>query len=162
MVAGFQAANPFHPDPLAAIEAVNDVAAATVNVVRSSSLKKTLDKLMAKVYSVGKGFSKNYEFLQMVHELIKSFRYRKSPLDRNVNHFLAEYNNYSPQVLASDVEELGSLWDAMIDESCDILFSGETAASSIVAGVFAGRGDCVNTGITVGKLMATYGKCKNC
>ena len=97
----------------------------------------------------------------MVHEMIKSFRSGKAPLHRHVNRFLAEYNNYSPAVLASDIEELGALWDAMIDESCDILFGGDTAASSIVAGVFAGRGDCVNTGITVAKLMTTYGKCDN-
>ena len=79
MVAGFQVANPFHADPLAVIETANKVASAAVNVIRSSTLKKTLNKLMAKVYSIRKRFSENYEFLQMVHKLIKSFRCHRSP-----------------------------------------------------------------------------------
>ena len=86
---------------------------------------------MAKVYSIRKGFSKNYEFLQTVHKLIKSFRFCTSPLDSHVNCFLTEYSNYSPQVLVSDVQKLGSLWDVMIEKSCDILFSENTAVSSI-------------------------------
>ncbi len=70
--------------------------------------------------------------------------------------FLDEYRSYDSPITAGMIAEFGTVLDQTIDELCEMLFQGSTAASAMAQYEFANIAGCLGTKKDVAVMVAVY------
>ena len=151
--------NPFDPDPGAVFDAANEFAQSLVILVRSSKLANTLKTAFDQTGSVGTRLSENNEFIKSVGEIIETLPEKlrdNAEFSKVIMEFLNKYSDYDTKVQQQEIAKVGTDWEVFLEEACDTLFEGGTAAAAIVQATFAGLGQCLTTQGGISKMMEIY------
>eukprot|EP00794_Sanderia_malayensis_P006435 gene6435-7167_t len=153
------ACNPVDPDPGAVIDSVNDLAQSVVNVMRSEALKRLFGAVVDQTTSVAKKMSENNDFIEKVKTIVTDLPNQvddNKAFTEKTTEFLDKYAEYGPKVQRQEIAAMEGSWEAFIEEGCDTMFAGGTAASSVVESIFANKGDCLTTNAKINKLVETF------
>eukprot|EP00794_Sanderia_malayensis_P006424 gene6424-7157_t len=153
------ACNPLDPDPGAVIDSVNDLAQSVVNVMRSEALKRLFGAVVDQTTSVAKRISENNDFIENVRTIVTDLPNQvddNEAFTEKTTEFLDKYAEYDPKVQRQEIAAMEGSWEAFIEEGCDTMFAGGTAASGVVESIFANKGDCLTTHAKINKLVETF------
>ena len=154
-------------DPNAIADRADEVASAGVDIAKAKKLMDYFKKAMRKVVQLSKAAAANRDQQTVVKRLtaIIAAKYSKTTgevdeneLNRLTDIFLKLYDGYDPQLKKSDITELGSLLELVMDEGCDLLFGDVTTASALAAGMVASSGECLDGKSDIQKLIELYGQ----
>ena len=153
------ACNPSDPDPGAVFDAANEFAQSIVDLARSSKLADTFKTAFDQTSSVGTRLSENSEFIKLVRQIVETLPEKlkdNTDFSKLTTEFLTKYSDYDPKVQRQEIAKIATDWDVYLQEACDTLFAGGTAAAAIVQTTFASLGQCITTQGDISKMIEIF------
>ena len=141
------------------MDAIAEVAKAATGFARAAKAVKTLQKVGNEFQKTANRMNKILQsqtniknmFISAVDETLQG-----PGTERYMMGFLQEYGNYDPIFTQGDFAYLGALLSELIDELCDLIFSGDSTHSAIVQTIFTGLESCIDAKSDIERLLATY------
>ena len=124
------------------LDASADLLNAIADFFQVSSITVAFHKLKAKISDLATRIEKNDDFLQDVKVLIERKTVTREAFEISKSRFIQQYKDYDPQVTKPELDEMGSLWENLIDATCEVIDGFDTAAASPIKGIVYGSGLC--------------------
>lgn len=136
-------ANPFKaifsgPDLEQINEKLGEVADATSQIVKGSTLMKSLTELTQDSLKLYKGFNENKDQLSSLETVVNKIKNgQSSNIGKDSTTFIEQYNSYTPKVSRSEIAKNNALWSAFKEATCALL-EGEVGIGGAVPKSIAG------------------------
>lgn len=144
---------------LTLMDAIDELMIATRDLHRAIYIKNILPKIKQQTEELSGQMENNMKTQTTIKHMIQAgFSKQLSVNDtvKYMNDFLKEYNNYSPIFTAGMFANYEAMLDSVVDELCDVIFSGDTTEAGIAQHVIVSKGSCINIKVDVARLIANY------
>ena len=145
------------------MDAIDELAVATVDIVRLEFLKTEIFPLIEAICNdMLTAVYENGVFHEVVLNMIYAAEDKdmtNKDLEAYYTAFLREYNAYNPGITVEMIAEFGAIMDQTIDELCELIYSGTTIETAPGMYTFANKGDCFYTKLDVAAMASSRSNC---
>ena len=122
------------------------------------NMKDSLDNLFTQSQSIKAKFNENSEFLEVVRSLVQGIASGASTdnFEEKKQKFLYLYNKYDPKVGKPELTALTSLWETMIDDTCDTILGQDTGLAAAMISHIQMERACPKTKVLAQKMIESY------
>ena len=148
------------PDVSDTLDRIDDLTNAIVGLKRAKGLQNAIGEVKDKSKSITNHLKENERLLKIVQKIVDKVKENDKfeILDPKLQEtFLDEYAKYVPTLGTSDIVEVGTFWEVLIDEACDLIY--DEATGTIAGGIKSEELDntlCWRTKIKAAKLTEVY------
>ena len=145
---------------LTLMDAIDDLMMATVDLHKAIYIRDhVLPKITKETIALGGQLDKNMKTQINIKNMIQAGFKKQLHIDNTLEFmdgFLKEYNDYTPIFSAGMFANFEAMLDGVVDELCDVIFSGDTTESGIAKHVILSKGSCLNIKVDVARLVANF------
>ena len=145
---------------LTLMDAIDELMMATRDLHRALYIRDhVLPKIIKETTALGDQLEMNMKTQTNIKNMIQAGFKKQLHIDNTLEFmdgFLKEYNAYSPIFTAGMFANYEAMLDGVVDELCDVIFSGDTTESGIAQHVIVSKGSCLNIKVDVARLVANF------
>ena len=140
------------------LDQANALAKAGVDTAKLITLHENVfPRIKDKANAISRALAANAKVHNKLNVTFHQLKDQESiDVDAVQSNFLVDYQGYDPGWSTGDIAEYTVLLKGVIEELCDILYSGGTAASAVVQMVGASKSICLNIKTNADILEAVY------
>ena len=108
------------------------LSASMAEFVELDSISLSLNQLIFKTIEIATKIQLNSDFFLNIHYLIMRETVTKEQFEASKSSFADQYTMFTPQFMKSELVELGTIWETLIDSTCNVVDGSDSATRSVV------------------------------
>ncbi len=138
------------------IEATADLANSLAKRAELGTIQTAFNNLKDTISDIAERLDVNKRFLEDVKVLVFQETATREQFEKSKSMFVAKYGEYSPQVTNNELEAVSSLWNTLIDATCDIIDGLDGSAANGIKLLVKSQAYCIDLKTHITNMTSLY------